>query len=111
MLICDLSTLSGLSRQWINKLVDRDAVPGCRRKANGRLEIYDDEMTTEWASRMGDRLVKHSEEPGEEKSSIKKALTPFLRWALRGRSKQSVKARTTAYAFVLFPGLVDEAKS
>jgi hypothetical protein len=46
MLISELCSLYGISRQWFNKRVDRGEIPGVRRKANGRLEIFDEGMAT-----------------------------------------------------------------
>jgi predicted DNA-binding transcriptional regulator AlpA len=47
--IRELSAISGLSRQWLNKLVDGKGVPGVRRKPNGRLDVYDESAAREWA--------------------------------------------------------------
>jgi hypothetical protein len=116
MRICDLSILSGLSRQWVNKLVDKGEVPGCRRKSNGRLKNYDDEKAAEWASRMGKRSEQAEENPlpalenADVGTVLREGLKPFFRWALRARSKESHKARVAAYEFVL-TGYADEAKS
>ena len=39
-----------MTSQWLNKLLDRNGVPGVRRKENGRLEIFDEEKAAKWAA-------------------------------------------------------------
>jgi hypothetical protein len=108
MRICDLSILSGLSRQWLNKLVDRDAVPGCRRKANGRLEILDEEAAANWAAGIAKKPVEKTQQ--SERSDFRR-FGPLLKWIARGQSSGSAKARAAAIGFVAFPGYVEEAGS
>jgi hypothetical protein len=43
MLISELAALCGISRQWLNKLIDAGEVAGVRRKGNGRLEIFNED--------------------------------------------------------------------
>ena len=55
MSISELSAFSGMSRQWINKLVNKGLVPGVRRKGTekrDRLEIIDEVSAQKWAARM-----------------------------------------------------------
>jgi hypothetical protein len=46
--VAELAAESGLSRQWLNKLVDRGMVPGVRRGTTGRLIIRRDAELDGW---------------------------------------------------------------
>lgn len=48
-MVKEFSALTRISRQWLNKLVDSEGVPGIRRKPNGRLEFTDEGAALEWA--------------------------------------------------------------
>jgi hypothetical protein len=95
MRICDLSILSGMSRQWLNKLLDRSSIPGVQRKENGRLEIYDEERASEWASKQGRVKKKSARRQRPEK------FDPWGHFIARGRSRNSREVRASIHlAFV-----------
>jgi hypothetical protein len=48
MTVTELCERARITRQWLNKLVDRHEVPGCRRKPNDRLHIVEGPELDQW---------------------------------------------------------------
>jgi hypothetical protein len=48
MTVTELCERARITRQWLNKLVDRHEVPGCRRKPNDRLHIIEGPKLDQW---------------------------------------------------------------
>jgi membrane-bound lytic murein transglycosylase B len=105
MLVSDLSAISGLCRQWLNKLVDRDGISGVRRKENGRLEIFDESAATEWAASVTSKPAK------VVYSAEAVALRPIIKWIVRGRTDGSVKARAEAIGWTGTMGFGEDVRT
>src|SRR2546430_17576508 len=51
MTVSDLSARAQITRQWLNKLVDRGEVPGCvRDEESGRLRISNSSKLAKWVA-------------------------------------------------------------
>jgi hypothetical protein len=50
MTVSEMTSISGYSRQRLNKLVDLGLARGVRRKLSGRLEVFDPELATRWCN-------------------------------------------------------------
>jgi hypothetical protein len=48
MNVTQLCKKAGITRQWLNQLVDRDGVPGVSRQENDRLQIADSSALQQW---------------------------------------------------------------
>jgi hypothetical protein len=48
MNVAQLCKAAGISRQWLNKLVDLGEVPGVVRRENGRLQITEESELSQW---------------------------------------------------------------
>jgi hypothetical protein len=48
MNVAQLCKAAGISRQWLNKLVDLGEVPGVVRRENGRLQITEEPELSQW---------------------------------------------------------------
>jgi hypothetical protein len=48
MNVTEICRRSGVTRQWLNKLVDREGVPGLSRRESGRLQITDNSALLQW---------------------------------------------------------------
>jgi hypothetical protein len=113
MLISELSAISGRSRQWLNKLVDGDGIPGVRRKANGRLEIFNPIAAAKWAASLPVTPEVHATSGVNEEAYglAIAAAKPMIKWFSRGRTRGSVKARVDAYAWIADMGPSENFKS
>jgi len=56
--VTELCRRAGITRQWLNKLIDRGEVPCCSRKQNERLAIGDGPGLEEWIERTANRQKK-----------------------------------------------------
>jgi hypothetical protein len=115
MLISDIAALYGLSRQWLNKLVERGEIPGVRRKPNGRLEIFDEKTVVNAASfeyqvrRERTLRAAYWDRPetalpaiaAMPPGKVKKILSLMVR---RDMLKKAFEERDAAKAAAIFPG-------
>ena len=58
MTVNELCRRAGITRQWLNKLVDRGEAPCCSRKPNERLAIGDGPDLEAWIERIANRQKK-----------------------------------------------------
>ncbi|HWY91808.1 MAG TPA: hypothetical protein VNY04_02835 [Chthoniobacterales bacterium] len=58
MTVSEMASISGYSRQRLNKLVDAGFSRGVRRKPSGRLEVFDQEMAARWCDHLRKRKTQ-----------------------------------------------------
>jgi hypothetical protein len=64
MTVSELASRAGISRQWLNVLADKGEVPGCSRKANGRLQIEpSDGRLEKWIRTQNEKLLEKAKLP------------------------------------------------
>ena len=56
MRVAEMARKTGLTRQWLNRLADKGGIPGCGRKANGRLRIQDGPELQLWLRRTRNKI-------------------------------------------------------
>ena len=84
----ELAALAGVTTQWLNKLLDRRGIPGVRRNAKGRLEIFDEDEAAKWASQRSRPKKKARRAQNRD---------PWQDFIDRGRSFQSREARASIH--------------
>jgi excisionase family DNA binding protein len=63
MTVSELASRAGLTRQWLNVRVDKGEVPGCSRKANGRLQIEPSALLEKWIRAQNKKQLEKSKLP------------------------------------------------
>jgi hypothetical protein len=74
MNVTDICKTTGITRQWLNKLVDRGEVPGASRRDSGRLQIADSPEFRRWVtarSRLTTKRNRTRDQLRRDKATIK----------------------------------------